>query len=219
MIQQTSPGTCSLCKAAFDKGAMAKHLADCERRDAPPKGKASVQRLFHLLIEGAGLPEYWLHVEVPAAATLGDLDAFLRRTWLECCGHLSMFVIGKRRFQPSDPYDSAGNMEVGLGEVLRPRMKFHHEYDFGTTTELVLRVLGKREGPFEGKVPHILARNDPPQFTCTSCGKPATEMCTQCIYDDAGWLCKACGKKHECGEEMLLPAVNSPRVGMCGYTG
>lgn len=26
-------------------------------------------------------------------------------------------------------------------------------------------------------------------------------------------------KTHECGEDMLLPVVNSPRVGMCDYTG
>jgi hypothetical protein len=24
---------------------------------------------------------------------------------------------------------------------------------------------------------------------------------------------------HKCGEDMMLPVVNSPRVGMCGYTG
>jgi hypothetical protein len=28
-----------------------------------------------------------------------------------------------------------------------------------------------------------------------------------------------CAGGHECGEEMLLPVVNSPRVAMCGYTG
>jgi hypothetical protein len=26
-------------------------------------------------------------------------------------------------------------------------------------------------------------------------------------------------EEHECGEEALLPVVNSPRMGMCGYTG
>jgi hypothetical protein len=45
---------------------------------------------------------------------------------------------------------------------------------------------------------------EPPLISCEVCGKPATEVC-------AG--------EHECGEEMLLPVVNSPRVGMCGYTG
>jgi len=34
-----------------------------------------------------------------------------------------------------------------------------------------------------------------------------------------GWLCDECAPKHKCGEDMLLPVVNSPRVGKCGYTG
>ena len=34
-----------------------------------------------------------------------------------------------------------------------------------------------------------------------------------------GWVCDECAPKHKCGEDMLLPVVNSPRVGMCGYTG
>jgi hypothetical protein len=28
-----------------------------------------------------------------------------------------------------------------------------------------------------------------------------------------------CAAKHECGEEMLLPVLNSPRAGVCGYCG
>ena len=47
----------------------------------------------------------------------------------------------------------------------------------------------------------------------------ATGLYTQCIYEDKGCLCDACAKSHECGEEMLLPLVNSPRAGVCGYTG
>ena len=44
-------------------------------------------------------------------------------------------------------------------------------------------------------------------------------ICAQCIYEDKGCLCDACARSHECGEEMLLPLVNSPRAGVCGYTG
>lgn len=46
-----------------------------------------------------------------------------------------------------------------------------------------------------------------------------TQVYAQCIYEGKGWLCDKCGRIHECGEDMLLPVVNSPRVGMCGYTG
>jgi hypothetical protein len=51
------------------------------------------------------------------------------------------------------------------------------------------------------------------------CGQEATQVCTQCIYEDEGWLCDACVSEHKCGDEMCLPVVNTPRVGMGGYTG
>lgn len=65
----------------------------------------------------------------------------------------------------------------------------------------------------------ILARNEAPGLKCEKCGKMATQVCSQCIYDGAGWLCDDCSEDHECGEDMMLPVVNSPRVGVCGYCG
>jgi len=53
-----------------------------------------------------------------------------------------------------------------------------------------------------------------------ACGKTlVVQICTECQWDGSGWLCEACAKKHECGEEMMLPVVNSPRTGVCGYSG
>ena len=46
-----------------------------------------------------------------------------------------------------------------------------------------------------------------------------TLVCARCIWNDQGWLCDRHAPQHKCGEEMLLPVVNSPHVGMCGYTG
>ena len=66
----------------------------------------------------------------------------------------------------------------------------------------------------KGKV-RILARNIPPTFDCTDCSAEATQYCTDC---DA-FYCDTCLEGHECGEEMALPVVNSPRMGVCGYYG
>jgi hypothetical protein len=33
------------------------------------------------------------------------------------------------------------------------------------------------------------------------------------------FYCDKCLTKHECGDEMSLPVVNSPRMGVCGYCG
>lgn len=47
--------------------------------------KRRLQRIYHLKITGTYQPQYWLHLEMNAAAPLLALDAFLRRIWLECC--------------------------------------------------------------------------------------------------------------------------------------
>jgi hypothetical protein len=181
-----------------------------------------------MVAEGGGRPGYWLHLEASADATLADLDSFLRDIWLECCGHLSLFNIGGQTYtQTSDAPDFmwAGefddeSMDVELRKVLGPGIKFSHEYDFGTTTYLTLKVVSEREGDVKGKSVRLLAQNNPPLIKCRSCGNRATYVCGQCIYSsDTAWVCDACAPDHECGEDMLLPVVNSPRVGMCGYTG
>ena len=37
--------------------------------------------------------------------------------------------------------------------------------------------------------------------------------------EGGGLLCEDCAKTHEGGEDMLLDVCNSPRMGVCGYTG
>jgi len=225
MIRQTSKGKCSLCGSTFSKAQMTKHLKSCKQKrgeSRKPTGSGSPRKTksFHLVIEGRYEPEYWMHLEVPANAKLEVLDGSLRQTWLECCGHLSAFTIEGKRYSswPMEEYGEEG-MDVALGEILSPRIKFKHEYDFGTTTELVLRVVSEGKGEIKGKSIRVLARNDPPPIPCDSCGEIATQVCTQCIWSGQGWLCDDCANEHECDEEMFLPVVNSPRVGMCGYAG
>ena len=66
----------------------------------------------------------------------------------------------------------------------------------------------------------LITRNAQPLIPCDECGvKPAVRICTECQWNEKGWLCEACSQTHGCDEEMFLPAVNSPRTGVCGYTG
>jgi len=99
-------------------------------------------------------------------------------------------------------------------------MKFLYEYDYGSTTALVLKVVALREQGLPKGAVQLLARNEAPRVNCRRCGiQPATQICTECAWNGEGWLCEACAVAHECGDEMCLPVVNSPRVGVCGYTG
>lgn len=235
MAKWVSKGPCNLCGEVYSKAGMTRHLAKCRQSHALKKlqGRGSLRTttLFHLVAEGSHAPIFWLHLEAPADATLRHLDQFLRDIWLECCGHLSAFTIENVRYELDTggidgmwsnffgPSSVPQSMQAALGEVLRPRLKFWHEYDFGTTTELTLKAVSEYTGQARGKSIQILARNDPPPFVCGECGKPATLVCTNCIWSGEGWLCDDCATEHDCGEDMCLPVVNSPRVGMCGYTG
>jgi len=223
MARAKSVGACALCGAKFESSDMSKHLKACREKAAAPSGKKR-EKMFHVAVEGADGPEYWMHLEIPARATLEDLDGFLRDTWLECCGHLSAFEIGRKQYMPEEALGEVGDesMDVALSDVLKPGMKLGYQYDFGSTTALVLRVVAEHEGGPPGRKDEpvrVLARNDPPEIKCESCGKPAELVCPECLCEGRGWLCKKCAKKHRCGDEMMLPVVNSPRVGVCGYCG
>lgn len=154
---------------------------------------------------------------------LRALDDYLRDLWLECCGHLSMFEIGGRTYsmEPDllgiDGGTAAGSTSVPIADVLQPGDGARHLYDMGSTTELQVRCLDHRPG-HDDEI-RLLARNALPEIECSSCGAPATTLCTECSWDGAGHLCDACTGEHPCDDELFLPVVNSPRFGVCGYTG
>lgn len=212
-----SDGICGYCKKSFAGNAMARHLATCnDRRHANAKSNGN-ERIF--LIKASAGP-FWVYFEANSSSTLEKVDDFLRDLWLECCGHLSAFNVNGVTYaiDPLEEYDDR-SMKIALGRVLMPGMGFSHDYDFGTTTTLALRCLSERQGEKLKNI-EIIARNEMPDFKC-KCGNKPKDICSQCVWEvgmDA-MLCKDCAKKHECGEEMLLPVVNSPRMGMCGYTG
>ena len=214
MRTDTSMATCLLCKSKYTGTGMTKHLLTCLPKNlekGSKQKKIKAQPFFHILIKGRYAPEYWLHLKLASNAKLKDLDQFLRDIWLECCGHMSAFMYGEKEL----------GMGRKIGDVLSPGMELLHEYDFGTTTELLVKVLAEYEGPIQKKRPiEILARNEPLEILCDECGESlAVEICTECQWDGAGWLCESCAEDHECGEDMMLPVVNSPRTGVCGYGG
>lgn len=111
------------------------------------------------------------------------------------------------------------SMQVHLENVLTPGQTCSYKYDFGSTTELLVKVISEQEADMKGKAIQVLARNNSPSIACDVCGKPVTSICRQCSYEDKGYLCEMCAQEHTCGEEMLSPVVNSPRAGVCGYPG
>jgi len=218
-------GVCGICKQPVPKSQIARHLKTC--RPSPPATGKPVE-WFHLAIECPYLPEYWLHIDIPGAQKLADLDGFLRGIWLECCGHLSSFIIDGICYDSNPDTENlfggppAKSMTAKLYAVLKPGSEFEYEYDFGSTTELVLKVVDVTLAPaVRGNPIRILARNAPPEFRCASCKQPATKLADGGNgLDPDHCYCDDCAEELDDDEQdMLMPIVNSPRVGVCGYCG
>ncbi|PKL75394.1 MAG: hypothetical protein CVV27_15565 [Candidatus Melainabacteria bacterium HGW-Melainabacteria-1] len=211
----TAPGQCQLCGQPVDKSRLSSHLSKCLIRqpaEASQPSKAYV-------IEIKAMP-YWIWVMARADAELADLDAFLREIWLECCGHLSAFTIEGEQYgsEGFDEDEDMPGMDVALADVLSLRQKFGYDYDFGSSTSLELKVISEQETRQSAPV-LLLARNDAPEIVCQECDLPATVLCSACIWSGEGALCQSCAPQHDCDEALLLPVVNSPRCGVCAYTG
>jgi len=226
------PGTCNLCGALITRRKSRTHFASCAQARDTSTGAA--QELVHLRVAAPGLPAYWLDVEVRADARLAALDAFLRRIWLECCGHLSLFRIGGTEYYSSGyqldtgPFQFAARhrpaqrMTARLIDVLPAAGEgFGYEYDFGSTTGLEIKVVGSRTGRL-GRTPvRLLVRNTPPVWPCAICAEQAEVLCSFCYGSGAhAFACRTHKCRHACSEPGgFMPVVNSPRMGVCGYTG
>lgn len=228
-------GLCYLCGRVLAKGGMSEHVSACLKKS----GLTGTQKYFKIAVNGdyfINPPLYWLIVAAKADAMLDDFDAFLRDVWLECHAHLSVFHIGKKAyvsegFPPELREDCEWMRDYRLDQVLRfdealhAGTKFSYEYDFGSTTELKLKVLGV-DMIRDGEDFMVLARNLPPEIACDVCGSKATAVCSTCneSHCDVAFLCEKHAEKHkclrcECRPDSLLPVTNSPRVGVCSFTG
>lgn len=224
-------GKCKYCGKEYTLGYMKRHLLSCRERqqkqdEEKGTGKGAVKcGYFELQIYDRYNHDYWLFIEVRETAKLRDVDCFLRDIWLECCGHLSAFYINGvsyEAFPQEDFFDGehSESMDCQLKSVLKKGIKFTYEYDFGSTTELVINVINYRVGGRRKEGLTILSRNNPLELICSECGKkPAVAICPQCIYENGGLLCEDCRETHACGEEVLLEVCNSPRMGVCCYEG
>lgn len=212
---------CRACGYTGTKASMTKHQATCQARQQRG-GKA--REVFRLRVSGRG--PYWLDIEAAANATLDDIDQFLRGIWLECCGHLSEFSIGPEPDWAEDAWNFNPKPKKGkkaappkLLELLSVGQKFGYTYDMGSSTDLALTVQAREMVGGTEKVT-LLARNLPPVWTCSQCDQPATVLNAWEYDEETGMPLMYCDEHAKnTDEDGLLPVVNSPRMGVCGYEG
>ena len=205
MAKQSLVGVCKLCDVRKGKVAIATHLKTCLASHA--NGLQTVPVVL-LRVQSAD-PHFWLHIAAGREAKLGQLDGLLRAVWLECCGHLSEFYAGR--------HDEI-SMDASVAQVVGSTGDWiNYVYDFGSSTELSVSFAGLAEGT--SRKPIVVARNEAPVWPCEVCGAAATTLCSEYEHSEDGFCCDKHAGDHECGEDMMLPVVNSPRMGVCGYSG
>ena len=202
-----SPGWCHLCRQTIHGDEAVEHSRICV--------VAAVHNVFALQeeeYESRNNPvlihiqdeklRHWMTITVRPTTSLRQLDQFLRDTWLECCGHMSHFQVGKKQYSacvpgPGDHHDHDTNkadpdelhMVRTVEEAIRPHRKFQHEFDYGDTTYLNLEHAGVVPVPYEcvaelANEPwntdkysdhfiNIVARNKPAE-RCFTCGQTAS---------------------------------------------
>ena len=217
MPKPISEGRCLFCGDTFKKAGITRHL------NTHLAGKAITGRpgkSVHLKVEVDprwGATPLFLNLWVDGDSKLKDIDSFLRKIWLECCGHMSAFM------------PAAGRGEIGMGrkaaDVFQPDTKLGYEYDFGSTTALQLSVAGVFPVAADEKIV-LLSRNEPLAIMCETCGqKLATQACSVCgEAGEKAAFCDACAEKHaesceDFADYAAMTIVNSPRMGVCGYEG
>ena len=211
MANLKTKGLCSSCKSEVPKNkrSIMSHILKC--KEGIGSNNSDISPHMVILIDGKYDPGYWLVIKARLDITMKELDNFLRDIWVECCGHLSSFFDGPREI----------GMKKKLDDVFEKGRKISYVYDFGTSTEIKLSLVETYESE-ETKNIQVLIRNKEADYRCSYCNNKAIYICPYCLDEEEGLLCESCSESHDCIEVdggFLLPLVNSPRTGECGYGG
>ena len=224
-------GTCTLCGLNYAAKGITRHLQSCIPKTmggTPVKvapgamAGADKTRYMQLKVTAALSRDYWLHLGIRADATLEELDFVLRELWLECCDHLSAFVIHRETYLSPwgipDPWEEDLTMDVAIGTVLPHRMPVEYTYDFGSSTKLFVESTNLYALPSSGEdtdTIQVLARNHEPLLVCDVCSSRAQYMeASDGRVSESGHFCE----DHLPVElSYLYPILNSPRSGVCSY--
>lgn len=243
-----SVGKCSFCNETFSKSGIGRHL----QKHIQDKVLLSQSgKSFMLKVEQNpkwGSTPYFLMLWIDGETKIQKLDSFLRQIWLECCGHMSSFTnpkmvnrggmfdfFGANNFlehgnaKEYEKFVEESSGEIGMSKkankTLSKDLKLIYQYDFGSTTELLVTVINEFPIKADDSIV-LLSRNEPPNLPCDLCGnEAATQICAVCAsYKDEVLFCKKCAKKHaktcdDFAEYAAMPVVNSPRMGVCAYEG
>lgn len=205
-------GKCVFCNETIDSLEIKKHLEKHLKEVQKDAKGIDTENYCHVEVVSG---DYFLHLLVKGEAKMKVIDTFLKKIWLDCCGHMSGFSHRQFKVSKSDFVE----------DVFQPRIKIGYEYDYGSATYVELKACKQFELPKQKKDILLLTRNEPLQIRCDICHtKKATSLCSCCLWEEESYFCDTCGETHgeHCPDYLdwaEMPLVNSPRAGVCGYEG
>lgn len=217
-------GRCYYCNKELTARTIKRHINNCPNikkiiSDEINANKKTRNQFIISMKDKYNKDTYCIYLSIDENLQLQHLDKFIRDVWVECCGHLSSFYINGTRYD--DNSNNLYQMNIKLKEILSIGDKFEYQYDFGSTTYIVLEVVDKIEVSKCHSQIEILARNDETDYPCSKCEEKAQYY----HYRTGDFLCKTCADKLDEDdfeyetEELCEDYFNSPRDGVCGYVG
>lgn len=205
-------GKCYYCNKELTEKTIKRHMKNCDEmkkkiEELSYQDKKQRNQFMISIKSKYDKNEYCIYLSIDENLSLLHIDQFLRDVWLECCGHLSAFKIKGKIYQDY-------SMDTRIKDILAVNEKFEYEYDFGSTTELILEVVDIIEVPASFSQIEIIARNNEVTHYCEICNAEAEYF----NYENNQWECKKCIDKNN---DMIakFDYCNSPRDGICCYGG
>ncbi len=209
MSKTTTYGRCFGCGQRVAKSVMTRHIKKC--LPTVEEDPESQTEMMLLRVDAAYSKLYWLYLGVEPDVALYDIDYALRQIWLECCDHSSAFFSCSMRCEP--------DMDMTCAQAFAFDAKpLEYIYDFGSSTRLKITAAGSSPARTSLSV-WRLAQNEDPVWRCALCEEPASQIVSEAACGSNSLLCDTHAEPRIAQGDMLLPVVNSPRMGVCGFGG
>jgi hypothetical protein len=211
---------CYICNNTYSPEGFTRHVKSCivknknaELQTVPDNDSVYLIKITERYVKG-----YALYLLIDGCVLLGTLDNYLREIWLECCGHLSTFLIDGQRYDCSPEYPGEYDMNHEIRNLPIDK-KFEYMYDFGSTSYLQLELMGIYKYKHTDIGIHLIGRNTFSTPKCSSCDKEADVYAVNPDSIKGQFMCSSCfdKKEKEVDEIYEHPITNSPRMGICGY--
>lgn len=144
---------CNLCNEAFAIPKMQSHLLQCVL-DNIPQGTSYLFKVVDKFQR-----KFWLYLLVGEGTSFGELDQFLRDQWLECCGHLSEFRLGRISIEGSsgrgnyDDYELYDEDQIsidGLNQLIAQYVPdYQPEESFQACLKVIKTIINENKLPSE----------------------------------------------------------------------